>query len=331
MQDGGSREGDGPVEEAAPSLPMRAGRLVLQLLLTAMVTWFIFRALGMSLQELRAVDYSDWELRGGPLILATLVLVAAYLYSAGLWGVMVRELGGPGIGILASQRIFFTANLGRYVPGKVWQIAGLAYLARRRGVRAGTATAAAVLGQGFSLAGATLVGLGVFLESGRNPGGEGGWLVLFLVILVGAMILPTTHKGLLRLWFRLGRRDAPGGFRPDEAFGVRWMGLYAVAWILQGLAFWLLARGLGLEITALAGAPTYPAAYVLGYLAVFAPAGVGVREVTLLFFLEPVLGAGAAVLALVARLWTTVVELLLAVILAGGYLRKGEQGGNAGA
>ena len=50
-------------------------------------------------------------------------------------------------------------------------------------------------------------------------------------------------------------------------------------------------------------------------------AGIGVREGALIFFLNPMLGAGGAVVAVVARLWTTVVELLPALLLAGGYLK----------
>ena len=33
--------------------------------------------------------------------------------------------------VWTTVRVFMVANLGRYVPGKIWQIAGLAYLAKR--------------------------------------------------------------------------------------------------------------------------------------------------------------------------------------------------------
>ena len=129
-------------------------------------------------------------------------------------------------------------------------------------------------------------------------------------------------------WFRLARQETPGGFRPDPTFGVRWMGLYALSWVLQGVAFWVLVRGLGFQITLLEGVPAYPAAYVAGYVALFAPAGAGIREGLLVVFLGPVLGIGAAVVAIVARVWATAVELFPAVALAGGYLKKKREGGN---
>jgi len=309
---------------------IRAGKLLLQLLLTGVVTWFILEAVGFSLEELRAFELSNLTINWGLLALSSLVLLLAYLYSAGLWGLMVREIGGYEVGFVPSLRVFFTANLGRYLPGKLWQIAGLVYLAKGEGVPAPTATGAAILGQAFSLAGATLLGAAVLLGGGRGPSLWGGWAAAVLLVPLLSATFPGILKALLPLWFRLAKQEVPGGFRPDPAFGVRWLGLYAIGWVVQGLAFWILVRGLGFDLTLLEGVPAYPAAYVAGYVALFAPAGAGVREGVLVAFLGPILGAGAAVVALLARLWTTVVELLPALALAGGYLRSSKKGEREG-
>jgi len=312
---------------ARPSAGVRGFKLLFQLALTGLVTWFILKSVDFSLEELGEFDLSglpvDWIQLAG----SCLVLLAAYLFSAGLWGLMVREMSGPEVGFVPSLRVFFTANLGRYLPGKLWQIAGLAYLARGQGVPAGTATGAAVLGQAFSLAGATLVGGGVLLGAGVGSALGGGWLALFLLAVLLAVTSPSLLKRLVPLWFRMARQEAPGGFRPDGGFGVRWLGLYALAWVLQGLAFWILVGSLGFDLTLLEGVPAYPAAYVAGYLALFAPAGAGIREGLLVVLLGPSLGVGAAVVAIVARLWATAVELIPAAVLAGGYLRSSERGG----
>lgn len=280
------------------------------------------------MEELQAFDLSALEVGWGLVALSSGVLLAAYLYSAALWGLMVRAIGGPEVGLLASLRVFFTANLGRYLPGKIWQVAGLAYLARGEGVPAGTATAAAVLGQAFSLAGATLLGAGVLLGGETGPSLGSGWIGLGVVALLLVAGSPSIFRILLPLWFRLARQEAPGGFRPDHAFGVRWMGLYLLGWGVQGLAFWILALGCGFRMTAMEAVPAYAAAYLVGYVALFAPAGAGVREGILVGLLGPVLGAGAAVLALLARLWTTIMELLPALILGSKYLTRSMREGN---
>jgi hypothetical protein len=326
----GDGASSGPEDARSGSGLRRTGKIAFHLLLTGLVTWFILEAVDFSLAELRAFDLKALEVDWGLLVLSSVVLLVAYLFSAGLWGLMVREIGGYEVGFVPALRVFFTANLGRYLPGKLWQIAGLAYLARGEGVPAGTATGAAVLGQAFSLAGATLLGAGVLLGSGRGPGPGGGWVALVLLFVLIGATSPGILKRLLPLWFRLARQTAPGGFRPDHAFGVRWMGLYALGWALQGLGFWVLARSFGFGLTLLEGVPAYPAAYVAGYVALFAPAGVGIREGLLVVFLGPILGAGAAILALAARLWATVVELVPALFLASGYLKPSGKGGREG-
>lgn len=306
------------------------GRIVLQLGLTALVTWFILRGVGFDLEALRGFDLSDLKLRPVSLWVSVGVLLLAFIVSASLWGVMVREIGVAEVGFVAALRVFFTANLGRYIPGKLWQIAGLAYLAKGEGVHTGTAIGSAVLGQAFSLGGATLLGAGVLLGVGRGGEQSFGWgAVVVMVVLLGATS-PGILKRILPFWFRLARQPYPATFRPDHAFGLRWMGLYALVWGGQGLAFWLLCRGLGFDLPLLQAASAYSAAYVLGYLFLPAPAGVGVREGVLVGILGPSLGPGVAIVAVVARLWTTLVELLPALFLAGGYLRRPRPGGGNG-
>lgn len=313
---------------------MKVLRLLLKLLLTGVVTWFILEAVEGGLQELNAFDLSALSPRWGLLFLSCALLLVAYLYSASLWGVMVRELGGPPVSALAALRVFFTANLGRYVPGKVWQLAGVAYLARREGVTAPTATAAALLGQGFSLAGATLVGLGVLLEGGVEWELPGRWVAGGILAILLILTFPAFLRPLLARLLRRVPGANLGPLWPDQAFGVRWLGLYGLGWILQGVAFWLLVLGMGLEMGLFRGAAIFPAAYLLGYVAVFAPAGLGIREGFLILFLTPILGTGSGVVAVSARLWTTLLELLPALPLAGGYLRGVEddrkEGGPSG-
>ncbi len=334
----GSRTGPGHPPAAEKPGKVKVGRLrklgglLIRLALTALVTWFILRAVGLNLQDFRSLDLSTIRPRWGLLLLSCGVLLAGYLFSASLWGLMVRELGGPEVGAKVALRVFFTANLGRYLPGKVWQLAGLAYLARREGVTAGTATTAALAGQAFSLAGAALVGLGVLL--GDDWGGGSGfrdWVAMGIMAFLVVLVLPPVLRPILRTLVTRVAGSLPGPNWPDRAFGVRWLGLYALGWILQGGAFWVLARGLGQSMPLFLGVTVFPAAYLLGYLAIFAPAGVGIREGFLIAFLSPILGAGGAFLAVAARLWTLLVELVPALALAGGYLRNpapGKGGGN---
>jgi hypothetical protein len=292
-----------------------------QLVLTVVVTWLIVDRVDLGLAELRGVDRSMWL--PGPLLFtaASALLLAAYFFSAALWGRMVRDLGGPTLPVADSIRMFMIANLGRYLPGKVWQIAGLAALAKGRGVPAATAAGAAVIGQGIAVVAAAAVGIGALL-GGPDPYPQWGIVGIALVAIAAVLLaIPTVFRRIVAAWFRVTRTDA----RPevDGVHALRWLALYTVNWAMYALSFWVLASSLGLGGDPIPVASAFAAAYVLGYAMIFAPAGLGPREGFLIIFLTPHLGAApSGVLAIVARVWTTLVEVVPAGIFWLGYMAR---------
>jgi len=274
-----------------------------------LVTWFIVDRVGLSLASLRTLDPARWVPSAFPLGAASLALLIGYGVSAALWGRIVADLGGPRLRAPDAVRVFMVANLGRYVPGKVWQIAGLAALARGRGVPAATATAAAVLGQGIALVAATLVGAGALA---RTPGRAGPWAVGFLAAMIVAVavgLAPPVFRAAVGLWFRLAHARPPEALSSRAA--VRWLAAYVLNWMLYATSFWLLVRSFGLDAPLVPVAGAFAAAYVLGYIMVFAPAGLGVREGFMVALLTPYLGVGpSGAMAVIARLWTTVLEVV---------------------
>jgi uncharacterized membrane protein YbhN (UPF0104 family) len=292
-----------------------------QLVLTLVVVLFILDRVDLSLGELGQVDLARWAPRWGILGLSCLALLAGYLFSGALWGLMVRDMGGPRIPWSRAARIYLVANLGRYIPGKLWQIAGLALLAREEGVSARVATGAAILGQGLALGAATLIGVVTLLEAGPElrPWGLGALAVLAVVC--GVALVPPVLDRVTALWFRLARSEPPQGLDAGPGLVLKWGILYLVNWLVYAVSFWILVRSFQLPGTLLETAPAFAAAYVLGYVMIFAPAGIGVREGFLTALLAPVMGAAtAATLAVVARLWTTGVEVVPAGVLWARYL-----------
>jgi uncharacterized membrane protein YbhN (UPF0104 family) len=335
--------------EAVPRPGRKWVSAALKLAVTGVVTAFIVHRVGLDLDDLSLVGWSSFRIRPLPLVGSVAALAAGYALSASLWGKMVRELGGPTLTARVSIPLFMVANLGRYIPGKVVQLASLTLLARERGVPGRVAAGSAILGQGVALLGATLVGVSAFLSPALPASirlwGWIGLLATWVFIIVTSFARPA--RALEGVWFRLARRmgaeDPPG---PDEEpilrgrFGLRWTLWYAVNWGLYATAFWLLYVGLVEWRPFLYVGPAFAAAYVGGYIALFAPAGLGVREGLLVAFLAPVLDAEPALaLAVLARLWTTAVEVIPAGIMAPGVLRsrspdrpteKGEEETHAG-
>ncbi|MGH7754634.1 MAG: lysylphosphatidylglycerol synthase domain-containing protein, partial [Gemmatimonadales bacterium] len=102
-------------------------------------------------------------------------------------------------------------------------------------------------------------------------------------------------------------------------------GLTLASWLTYGLAFWFLARGLlggdGAALPVFAAAGVFALGYILGWVALFAPGGVGVREVVLVSLLTAHVGPGGAVaVSIASRILLTITEAaaaLAALALAG--------------
>ena len=143
-----------------------------------------------------------------------------------------------------------------------------------------------------------------------------GITLLTLVLLYGAYALA---DGVLAL------AEAVMGGAPAPRWWLALVGLLgiavgilanAVAWIGYGTALWLLARGLlpAVDLRPGLAVAVFTASYLAGFLALFAPGGLGVREGLFILMLQGPLGIGAATaLALASRLLLTITEFGAAV------------------
>jgi hypothetical protein len=149
--------------------------------------------------------------------------------------------------------------------------------------------------------------------------GRGGWVVrlrpfLFAVPLGLLLLQPRVLQGVLN-WI-LARFHRPA-LEVTMTWGRIWLLLlrYIVVWLIQGLAFATLVRALA--PLPLAGVPyvaaAWVAAYVIGFLSLLTPSGLGVREGVIVLLLAAILPQPvAAVIAILARLWTIAGEAIAA-------------------
>jgi len=290
------------------------GALV-RIVLTVALTWLAFRAMDLSLRDLLALDLSIITPRPTWLVVSVILLLASFGVSALLWTGLVTEFSGPVIPLGHAAAFVLVANLGRYIPGKVWQLAGLAYLTAQRGIPPRTAALAAVAGQVFHLGSAALVG-GILALERLEISLQWGITVASVTFVVLAIIGETSVFRSFLAWAagsKMGDEDASVHLR--RGFAVRWLVLYALNWLVLGTAFWAMTQGLDVPTPWTLAVPGFAAAYLAGYLVLFAPAGIGVREAFLVAALQPVLGpAGAVAVAGGQRVWITGVELVGAAL-----------------
>jgi glycosyltransferase 2 family protein len=234
-----------------------------------------------------------------------LAVFLSYAFSVEAWR---RVMAGwsQQVPYWRSTRIWLVANLGRYVPGKVWSVAGLVILAERAGVAPWAAAASAVAIQAIA------IGTAIVVVAVATPGAVSPLRLVAGMTLAGGIIAVLASARSARLVARLMGKQTD--IRPLPMIAVAQSSAMGVlAWVTHGVAFWLLARGLGLpdKLSVITAAGVFPLGYVLGLLALFAPGGIGVREIVLTSLLAPTLGMGGAVaLSLASRILLTLTEVV---------------------
>jgi hypothetical protein len=223
-----------------------------------------------------------------------------------------------------ASRIWFLSNLGKYVPGNIWSLTAMGVMARRRGLSALAAAGSSVIMQTVSLATGTAIVMVTSAKLLGQPILVGATvLALGVVLLLAPKFLPP-----LATWVgsMIGRPIVPPTIPPTSIWTAAIAS--ALSWLLYGIAFQFFVRGLlghaSGELSSYIA--VYTAAYILGFISPIAPAGLGVRELTLAAFMTQ-LGlaneADAALVAIAARLWLTIVELVPSgLYVAAGATRK---------
>lgn len=278
-----------------------------QVALIVLVTWGIIRALAPDLAQVSLDDFARYQPSALRLLLSTLLLLAFYLYHALLWRGITTQLGQQRFSVKSALRIYFVSGLGRYIPGKLWQVAGMAVLAQRAGISAVAATAATLLAQ-FAFMTAGLLYLAVVLPSWGGP------TPIFLTAAAMIALVLSYHA---RHWVaRKVKRLQPAVDMLDRlsaASALKWWLAYAVSWIILAAAFVLFTSAFvsldAAQQRHVAG--TVAASYLGGLLAFFSIAGLGVREALMGSLLLTVMPAPAALVVSVAsRLWFLAGELV---------------------
>src|SRR3989441_10591417 len=201
--------------------------LVVRMVWGAIVkNWGEFRSLHVSLAP-----------RPGWIALSVLVVFLTYALQIESWR---RLLAGwtQHLSYGRAARIWLVVNLGRYVPGKVWSVAGLIVLAQRAGVESWAAGASAFATQAIGTATAVAV-VAAAAPSAESP----LRLVAAALVAVATIGVLAWERGARALAGLVGRADQ---FRRLPLAAVaESAGLAVAGWVPYGFGVWLLGRGLG--------------------------------------------------------------------------------------
>ena len=289
-------------------------RRAVKVLLVGVVVFF----LGLNIYHgWREASRFQWNVRLWPLVVSFALALAFWFVTGVGWNLMVRCLGGN-LALRKGMKVYFLSNLGWYVPGKVWHAVGRAYLGQREGVSVGVISTSVLMETVLSLTSSALMATLALPLLSPLLGAKGLYLGIAVLVIGLAVLHPALVKPLLALWERL----LPGPERvtnPPLRYSIM-MGLlagYLFIWGFVGTAFFVLLNAV--HSLPLAWLPTviaiYAVSWIAGFLAPFAPSGLGVREGAMILLLGQYLPVPAVTAtAILFRIWLILAEVLWAAV-----------------
>jgi hypothetical protein len=259
--------------------------------------------------------------------------VFLFVFRATTWRWILVGMGER-LPVAAAARIWSISELARYLPGAVWQVLGRIYLVKPYGVRGSVCTASQLLELALFLLANVLLALACLVWFGikRFHGPAENWLygamalVPVLLFLLHPKLLYSIINRVMR-W--MGKPPVRRRLRFRELLGILTWFVAGLLW--QSLAIWLLVEEpLHLQLAkwwVVAGA--YALAWCAGFLALWAPGGIGVRELVFMAAMQVALPPAVrqqfandpaaltgflAFLSVLLRLWATAGELAFAGI-----------------
>jgi glycosyltransferase 2 family protein len=254
---------------------------------------------------LLVVFFQTWDRSRDVLVLpwwrpAVAVVLSALglLCALGAWRTLLGPKGRRGL-----AWGFYVSQLGKYVPGGIWQPAGqIGYAAQTTGSLADAGTSFAVFAVTQTVAGAVLGATLALVHPDLAP-------VHRIGLLGGAsLLLLLDRRWMVRALGLLGRARVLRGEPTVPGQGEI---LAACLWsvgtlVASGLAYAILLAGLGGSPFPVVAVPALALAWVVGFLVLPVPSGIGVREGVLVVALAPVAPVAGVIAASVYHRLTTI-------------------------
>lgn len=263
------------------------------------------------------VDTRTVDLHAGWLAGAVLVYVLGWLPAAIYWRSLLAAVGDH-ISLLKVARAYYCGHLGKYVPGKAGVIVIRAGMIGGSGGRVRSAALTAGYESLTTIVTGAAVALmfspWIFSTLVERPEWAGlkslpGYplIVPIAVIVLYLAMLPLAAKLFARLATVALKKEAENSTNPDTdqkanistPLLLRGSLLLILGWCVHGLALGCIIRGTGGAAFEIQHWPLWTAAVAAaisgGFLAVFAPGGIGVREWLLAEALQNQIGPQQAV------------------------------------
>jgi len=253
-----------------------------------------------------------WRVSILSLVLSGILLLSSTFFSAIIWKKTLRLLENE-ISLRKSFKILSLCAFGKYIPGKVWAVAGNIYLLSREGVPKEHGVIANVIQNVGVITSGIILSFLLFPFWQNIDIPQCNKLAIFAILLLMLILIhPKILTFGINIFSRILEKDIVSiNFKYQSMLLIIF--LYLINWLVGGLGFFFMVNAL--YKLPLSNLPlmisTIALSYTIGFVTLFAPGGIGVREGIMVVFLSFIIPAPIAiVVSIIARIWFSVIEAM---------------------
>lgn len=287
---------------------MKIGRRLLTIAVIFIIFYFLVRSL---LRNWNAIPFDTLHFNPLKLVAAFIMLLVNFVFFVRGWQQTVRTLGGE----IAFTRAFWVmaaSQTAKYVPGGIWFALGRIQLGKRDDLPA------AIIGMSLVVETALTFLVGIVLLMGAVFATRQTTVVnTLLIIIVFVFFLVVLYPPVLRWGINILLRVCK---RPAMTVAMTYSSLLRLStyffglWIAQIIGYFFLIGSFHPVDLGMFGQliVVYILSWMAGFIAIFAPGGLGVREGTMSWLLSAHMPIGLAIaVSFLSRIWITIFEVVV--------------------
>lgn len=283
------------------------------------ITWLlIFLIFGYLVSQVyfnwTTVEEAIFKARFNYIIISLTFIFLNTFWSFKIWQLILRDLAEK-LTYYQCMRICSYANLGRYMPGKVWMVMGKIYLCEKEGIPIIKAGCSIYIELITTIIASVILSYIAILQYIPFAFLQTPFLAVGFFAILCALLHPKVLEKSINLGFKMIKRPKKV-FIPFSFLTIlKFIVLYEIAWLLNGISLYFLVSSLHIvsnhNIFVFSG--FIAAAWVMGLISIFSPSGLGVREGVLTYLLSHLVPTPIAVaVSLLSRFLFTIAEMGIA-------------------
>ncbi|HEX7319656.1 MAG TPA: lysylphosphatidylglycerol synthase domain-containing protein [bacterium] len=274
------------------------------------LTIFIFLIRNLILNWIK-IPFKDLHFNPFMLFLSYIFLTIHFIIYVFSWKALLKKLNVI-VGFANSFWMIATSQIAKYLPGGIWYAVGRIYLAKKEKLAGENTTISVILETCLIMIAGIVIFFLLLLTKSVNI--KINVIYIIIVLLISLVLLhPYLLTVIINIFLKLIKK-------PTVKFNISYWSLIKLSsfflsfWIAQILGFYFLICSIyPLPLTMIfAVAVAYILSWTIGFIAIFAPGGLGIREGTMTLYLSTIMPLPVAIaISLISRIWITVFEVIV--------------------